>query len=325
MKIGITYDTKEDYNNIDFSKYCDFASLTSISFLKKQFEFAGFEVQLIGTYEKLDALIQDGSLDVDYIYNTAEGIHSRNREGLIPSLLEVNHIPYIGSDAYALSLTLNKYHSKLLAEAIHIPTPSSQLIYTYDTKEKIIEKIKKLSFPVIVKPNYEGSSMGLFYVDTLEECLQRIREDQSIYNQEILCEEYIDGLEITVPVIGNAEKTVALGVVEFYRHDNKPMLLFESDDKHYKDIKCRQAALPLETILTLKSYSEQLHNFLGCRDVNRVDFRVTSDNKIYFLEMNPLPALDPDGSFVCAATTQGMDFTNILNKLVDFAEERYKK
>ena len=58
LKIGITYDTKEDYKDIDYSKYCDFASLTSISFLKKQFEQAGFEVQLIGTYQKLNDLLQ---------------------------------------------------------------------------------------------------------------------------------------------------------------------------------------------------------------------------------------------------------------------------
>lgn len=325
MKIGITYDTKEDYDNIDFSKYCDFASLTSISFLKKQFEFAGFKVQLIGTYTKLNALIQNDLLDVDYVYNTAEGIHSRNRESLIPSLLEANDIPYIGSDAYALSLTLNKYHSKLLAEAIHIPTPSSQLIYMYDTEDMIVQKLKNLLFPVVVKPNYEGSSMGVFYVDSLEECLQRIKEDQITYNQEILCEEYIDGMEITVPVIGNDENTVALGVVEFYRPDSKPMFLFKSDDKYYKDIRCRQAILPSEIIRTLKEYSQQLHNFFGCRDINRVDFRITSDNRIYFLEMNPLPALDPDGSFVCAAATQGMDFTKVLNKIVGFATERYKK
>ena len=58
MKIGITYDTKEDYENIDYSRYCDFASLTSISFLKKQFEQAGFETQLIGSYKKLFNLVK---------------------------------------------------------------------------------------------------------------------------------------------------------------------------------------------------------------------------------------------------------------------------
>lgn len=324
LKIGITYDTKEDYENIDYSKYCDFASLTSISFLKKQFEQAGFEVRLIGTYEKLNALIQSGQLDVDYIYNTAEGLCSRNREGLIPALLEAHKIPFIGSDSYALSLTLNKYHTKLLAQANNIPTPTAELVYLYDEETEIVEKLKRLSFPIIVKPNYEGSSMGVFYAKTLEEGLQYIREDQETYNQEILCEEFIDGMEITVPVIGNGKDTKALGSVEFYRSNNKPIFLFESDDKHYKDIKCRKAALPSHIEKKVTAYSEQLHNFLGCRDVNRVDFRLSSDYHIYFLEMNPLPALDPEGSFVCASSIQGMDFPKILNKIVEFAVTRYK-
>ena len=93
MKIGSTYDTKEDYTDIDYNKYCDFASLTSISFLKKEFEQAGFAVQLIGSCEKLKKLLASSELYVDYVYNTAEGINSRNREGIIPILLETNSIP----------------------------------------------------------------------------------------------------------------------------------------------------------------------------------------------------------------------------------------
>jgi D-alanine-D-alanine ligase len=323
MKIGITYDTKEDYENVDYSKYCDFASLTSISFLKKQFEQAGFEVQLIGSYKKLSELIKIDKLNVDLIYNTAEGISSRNREGLIPALLEANKIPYIGSDSYALSLTLNKYHTKLLAQNNHIPTPVAELFYRYDTKENIALKLQKLHTPVIVKPNYEGSSMGLFYAETVDDAFNYIKQDLEIYNQEILCEEYIDGMEITVPVIGNNEYAKALGCIEFYRSDGRPIFLFESDDKHYRDIRCREAVIPNEIATRLKEYSVLLHRFIGCKDINRVDFRLTSDNHIYFLEMNPLPALDPDGSFVCAARLQGMDFPKILKQIVQYAKERY--
>ncbi len=324
MKIGITYDTKEDYTDIDYNKYCDFASLTSISFLKKEFEQAGFAVQLIGSCEKLKKLLASSELNVDYVYNTAEGINSRNREGIIPILLETNSIPYIGSDAYSLSLSLNKYHTKLLAKAFNIPTPNAELIYLYDDEKEIKRKLTKLKFPVVVKPNYEGSSMGLFLANTIEECLSLIGQDQKDYRQEILCEEYIDGMEITVPVIGNGIDTKALGVVEFYRNSGKPISLFESNDKHYANIKCRQASVPDTTERQLKKYSEQLHKFLGCRDVNRLDYRLTSDNKIYFLEMNPLPALDPDGSFVCAAKTQSMNFTDVLKQIVHAAILRYQ-
>lgn len=323
MKIGITFDTMEDYNGIDTSQYCDFASLTSISFLKKQFELAGFDVELIGTYEKLSNLIYSKKLSVDYIYNTAEGLQSRNREGLVPALLEANRIPYIGSDAYSLSLSLNKYHTKLLAKSIGIPTPPSTLIYLYDSVSEIKRKLQQLSFPIIVKPNYEGSSMGIYYTETAEDAYYKIRENQKVYRQEILCETYIDGMEITVPIIGMGKDTKAVGVVEFYYNNCKPLFLFTSNAKHYADIRCREAILPLETINMLKKHSESIHNFLGCRDINRIDFRVSSKGDIYFLEANPLPALDPEGSFCCAAKIQEISFPELLKKIVKFAEKRY--
>lgn len=323
MKLGITYDTREDYGNIDYSKYCDFASLTSISFLKKQFEQAGFEVQLIGSCNQLKRLLSEGNLNIDYIYNTAEGISSRNREGIIPALLETYNLPYIGSDAYALSLTLNKYHTKLFAEILGVPTPNFEIIYLYDSEETIIKKISNLHFPLVVKPNYEGSSMGVYLVNTIDECINRIHQNQKDYTQEILCEDYIEGMECTVPVIGNDQKTRALGVVEYYRSNGKNISLFESADKHYTDIKCRKAEIPALLAQQLTDYTKKLHQFLGCKDINRADFRITSDYKAYFLELNPLPALDPEGSFVCGAKIQGMDFSALLKLIVQQAVERY--
>lgn len=325
MKIGITYDTKEEHEDVDYSKYCDFTLQTSIAFLQKQFIQAGYETVLIGPCEKLKKIISSGDLDVDFIYNTAEGISSRNREAIVPALLEAYSIPYIGSDAYALSVTLNKYHTKLLAKQIGIPTPKCEIIYLYDSNADVHKKLNNLHFPIIVKPNYEGSSMGLYLVDSKKEALCKIEQNQVDYNQEVLCEEYIDGMEITVPIIGNDEKAFALGVVEFYRRNEQPIGIFKSEDKHYTDIQCREARIPSETVRHIKEYSEKMHRFLGCKDISRIDYRVTVDNKIFLLEVNPLPALDPDGSFVCAAKLQGMEFSELLKRIVDEAVLRQEK
>lgn len=325
MKIGITYDTKEDHEDIDYSKYCDFTLQTSISFLKKQFIKAGYETILIGSCAKLKELIASDSLNVDYIYNTAEGVSSRNREAIVPALLETYGIPYIGSDAYALSVALNKYHTKLLAKQIGIPTPKFEIIYLYDSKIEILNKLNNLHFPIIVKPNYEGSSMGLFLINSVEEAVCKIEQDQIDYRQEVLCEEYIDGMEITVPIIGSAEKASALGIVEFYRSNEQPIGIFRSEDKHYTDVQCREANIPIETAQQIKEYSEKMHRFLGCKDINRIDYRVTNDNKMFLLEVNPLPALDPNGSFVCAAKLHGMEFPELLNKIVKEAIDRQRQ
>lgn len=321
MKIGITYDTIEDYPDADSTKYSDFASLTSISFLKHQFEIAGYETVLIGSIKTLKAQLESNTLDVDLVYNTAEGMNSRNREGAVPALLELYGIPYIGSDAYALSLSLNKYHTKIIAEYCHVPTPEYRIIYPYDSDDKIRGKIADLPFPFVVKPNYEGSSMGLYLVSTPEEAIEAILKDRSDYHQEILCEKYIAGMEVTIPVIGTGTAAIALNVVRFCQKDGSDLSLFDTEDKHYSDIYCEQAQLPDALKKAVMEQALSLHRMLDCRDINRLDFRVDMQGNAFFLEMNPLPALDPDGSFVCAAKSQGMSFSQLLQRIVQEAEK----
>lgn len=321
MKIGITYDTIEDYPDADSAKYSDFASLTSISFLKRQFEIAGYETVLIGSAKALKAHLQSNTLDVDLVYNTAEGIDSRNREGAVPAILELYGIPYIGSDAYALSLSLNKYHTKILAEYCHVPTPEYRIIYPYDTINEIKGKIADLTLPFIVKPNYEGSSMGLYLVSDIEEAVEAILKDRLDYHQEILCEKYIAGMELTVPIIGTETEATALDVVRFCKKDGSDLSIFDTEDKHYSDIYCEQAQLPDALKKTIIEQALTLHRMLGCRDINRLDFRIDMQGNAFFLEMNPLPALDPEGSFVCAARSNGMNFPQLLQRIVQEAEK----
>lgn len=325
MRIGITYDTIEDYPNTNYKKYSDFASLTSISFLKREFEKAGFETFLIGSLDKLKKQLESKTITADIIYNTAEGIHSRNREGIIPALLEMYDFPYIGSDAYALSLSLNKYHSKILAEYCNVLTPHYEIIYQEDSLELIKEKLLRLHFPLVIKPNYEGSSMGLYLATTVEEAMKAISQDHQDYNQEVLCEEYIAGIEVTVPIIGTGMTAQPLDIIRFHRRDGSDLSLFDSDDKHYAEIYCESAKLANSTKQKIMEHALTMHRMLGCRDINRLDFRVDTSGNAFFLEMNPLPALDPDGSFVCAARTHGMDLSQLLLRLVKEAENRIKR
>lgn len=322
IKIGITYDTIEDYPGVDYSKYCDFASLPSISFLKNQFEQAGFETVLIGSVKQLKAQLEAGTLHTDFIYNTAEGMSSRNREGMIPALLELYGFSYIGSDSYALSLSLNKHHTKILAEYCNIPTPQFEVIYQYDSSCEIHQKVERLNFPIVVKPNCEGSSMGVSIARTMQEAMEAIVQNASDYQQETLCEEYIGGMEITVPIIGTGAKTEALGVIRFCRKDGSDISLFDSDDKHFADIRCEDAHFTAAVKDAVMKYAVDIHNILGCRDINRVDFRIDEQNNIYFLEMNPLPALDPGGSFECAAGLHNMNFSQLLRRIVREAQAR---
>ena len=158
--VGIAYDVKEDYSiSAEGFSHCDFSMLFEIKMIKELLEERGHVVYLLGNYQKINKMFMDGTFpEVDIVMNTAEGILSRNREGWLPSLFEINDIPYSGSDAYALNLTLNKLHTKIIAEYLKIPTPTYCKIDCMDDVQMAIKSVKG---PWILKPNYEGSSSGV--------------------------------------------------------------------------------------------------------------------------------------------------------------------
>ncbi len=189
----------------------------------------GYEVILIGNYNKLYEMLKNGVLFVDMVFNTAEGIQSRNREGWIPSLLETHGIPIIGTDAYGLSFTLNKAHTKVIARYLGILTPN---FYEFNVLSDIERFQMDITYPCILKPNCEGTSTGV----TLVENPIRLREACSYllseYRQTILCETYIDGREISVAVIGNGENARSIGVVETVRKNGEPIGIYDTKSKY---------------------------------------------------------------------------------------------
>ncbi len=204
MKIGITYDTAEMYfSDKDNRLHYDFAESLSIQNIKKELQELGCSVDLIGNKDNLLKLIKQDKADFDLIYNTAEGLNSRNREGLIPAILEACNINYMGTDAFGLSMTLDKALMKCLAEQAGIRTPQYCLYCGNNSEKDVLQQMRQLSYPVIIKPNYEGNSSGICVAKDFENALMIVRNLFSQYQTGILCEEFIFGREITVPVIGN--------------------------------------------------------------------------------------------------------------------------
>ena len=165
LNIGLTYDVKEDYGFRSSSwKHVDFSTLAEVNYVKELFEARGHTVHLIGNYNKLNDMLRSSTFPkIDMVFNTAEGIHSRNREGWIPSLLEINHIPYSGSDAYGLSISLNKLHTKIFAKYLNIATPNYFFI---SSTQDAIEEANNITAPWILKPN-----CTIRQADKWEECI----------------------------------------------------------------------------------------------------------------------------------------------------------
>ena len=322
MKIGITYDTAEMYTkNQTNDLHFDFAEYVSINQIKTELIKIGCQVTLIGNKDNLIDLIKSNKLDFDLIYNTVEGINSRNREGLVPSILEACNIKYMGTDAFGLSLTLDKALMKCIAEQHDIKTPKYCLFKNDKSNLEAVKKLSTLSYPVIIKPNYEGNSSGIKVVKSYNEALKYTEQLLEKYKTSVLCEEFIFGTEITVPVIGNDENSAIWGIttVDIQRSND---FWLDVNTKVFGDYKNLVLNVPAELKQKFKEITFKLFKIIGCKDFARFDFRLSENNEIYFIEANPLPSLFEGGSFDLIVRENGLNYSQTLKLLLNTAAER---
>ena len=319
MKIGIAYDTPEMYDLKSDRIYYDFAEQVSIDELKSALNRNGYEVDLIGNAQNILNLIKKDMFDYDLIYNTVEGIKSRNREGLVPAILEAYNVPYIGTDSFGLSLTLDKRLCKALAQELKILTPKSHYIKINDSYKQIENGLKSLHMPIIIKPNYEGNSSGICVKNNIDDAIISISNLINKYKTGILCEEFIRGREVTIPIIGNGDDLIFTVTTVDIQHN----------DDFWLDVNCKVFGdyrnIPLDIPeLNSKFYSicTKLFTAIDCKDFARFDFRVDCNNNIYFIEANPLPALFKGGSFDLLGQSKGLNYDEMLQLIINTARHR---
>lgn len=324
MIIWFCYDTKTDYGMEESNmEYTDFVSLHTVCEIKRAIEQCGHTVEYVGNVYKLKERIEAGATHPDLVFNIAEGFGSRNREALIPSLLEIYHIPYTASDAYAMALNLNKFHTKILAASIGIPVPKG--ICFKELNRSIVEQANAIGYPIVLKLNAEGGSMGVTLAGSEDEFIRKADKLSSQYQGEILAEEYIPGKEITVPIIGNGKEAKVLGTVLLLHKNGDDISLYDCHMKgEDNDItNSLTTGLSKEVEKLICDYSLSVHRFFDLRDYSRMDFRVTLDGRPYFLEINTMPSLGRDGSFELCGKAAGLQYYEVIGKIIEAAANRY--
>lgn len=322
MKIGITYDTAEMYfKDKDNHLHFDFAESLSISNIKNELQNLGCTVELIGNKDALLDLIKRDKIDFDLIYNTVEGLNSRNREALVPAILEACKVNYMGTDSFGLSITLDKALMKCLAEKVGILTPKYCLFNEQKPDEETVRQMRNLTYPIIIKPNFEGNSSGISVAKDFECALQTVRNLLQQYQTSVLCEEFIFGREITVPVIGNDLNNAVWGVTTVDIQTSNEFWL-DVNSKVYGNYK--NVVLNFSDSIKSEFFAiiKKLYKIIGCQDFARFDFRMTDDNKIYFIEANPLPAIFVGGSFDIVGQSFGYNYQQMLRLMVNTAAKR---
>ena len=282
-----------------------------------------YEIEKIIANEKIMERL--ARKDIDIVFNLSTGIRGESRQSQIPAILEMLGIPYVGSGILAHSLALNKAVAKQVFQFYKISTPRFQVFYTVAD-----EVDKSLSFPIIVKPACEGSGFGIHkdsVVYNEEALLKKVKELLEQYQPPVLAEEFIEGREFTVGVIGNGKNKTVLPILEIDFEDVPEeygkFYTFEvkTDFGHKTKYHC-------PALLSAELQKEIIQNVLGafdalgCRDMARVDVRV-KNGKAYIIEINSLPGLKPVHSDLPKmAEAAGMSYEELIVKIFKEAVKR---
>jgi D-alanine-D-alanine ligase len=287
---------------------------------------AGHKVTFLEGDESLYSRLQRGHFDI--AFNLCEGHRGDSRESHVPAILEMLGIPYTGSKVLCLALTLDKPMAKRVLAFHGLPTPAFQVFN--DPRETLNPG---LSYPLFVKPAGEGTGMGIngnSVVRNEGELRSQLRWLIHTYDQQALVEEFIEGREITVGVLGN-ERLHVLPPLEVDLSRCPP----EEGGIYTGRIKSELPDSPLYVCPTAlaEAQEEELRGLAGaafrtldCLDVARVDFKLDANHaeKPYILEVNPLPGLSPGVSdLVFEAEAEGMSHAQLINAILDAALERY--
>jgi D-alanine-D-alanine ligase len=330
MRIGLAYDLKGDVKvgqNIAEDALEEYDSIEVVKAIAGGLRALGHStVRLGGGRAFLSKALKT---KVGFVFNIAEGRGTlRSREAQVPSALEMLDIPYSGSDPQTLAITLDKPLTKQIVQAAGVPTPPWLLVGSQAALRGISDR--DIPLPAFIKPAYEGSSKGIRLTsraDTAARARSITRSLLKQYNQPVLIEKYIEGEEVTVGMVGNSPPRI-VGIMRVIPKKNFKTFVYslevKRDWRNLVEYEC-PAKLSKSTMKGIAEASFNSYRALGCRDFSRVDFRVARDGTPYFLEVNPLPGLNPDsGDLPIMSYKMGWTYNGLIKAIFEAAEARYK-
>ena len=328
MKIAIIYnrDSKAVINLFgtpNREKY----GLETIDMIKEALEAGGHQVKafegdknIIHALEEFMPTVISGERP-GLVFNLSYGIQGRARYAHIPGILEMLGIPYVGSGPDTHTVALDKVLTKIVLLQKGLPTPKFTVLDTPDFKLPLGDG---LNFPLIVKPKGEAVSFGLKIVNSDEELREGVRVIYDMYKAPTLVEEYIEGREFNIGLLGNRPVEVFPPVEVIFNEGER---IFTYEDKIMMSGRKLEkiCPAPLEAKVTQKiqTLAKDAFEALGCFDSARIDFRLDDNGNLYILEVNSMPSLEPNGSYVFAAASIGLDYSSLVNRLIKITSQRY--
>jgi D-alanine--D-alanine ligase len=323
MRIALTFNEK----TADVPEQGELLTIEEIQHIRKAIASCGHEVIPLEVSGPVDSVVEDIlEAKPEFIFNIAEGKYGEGREAQYPAIFEYLGIPYTGGKASLLHVCLDKRLTELILDKRGVRVPQGCLI-TPDNRADI----KNIDLPILVKPNYEGSSKGINEDSVIEdageaeEVIDRLLKD---FPEGLDVEHFVKGREFTVPLLESFPGKF-LEIVEHIFPDKEKYNIYDYEQKHAENeeaagvkVACPPELTP-EQRCDILALAAKVENIIHCPDMGRIDIRMAADGTPYFIEINALPRLLPDGSLAIAAKTRGMKYNEIFDLIIRSALKRY--
>jgi len=254
-------------------------------------------------------------LSCDLVFIALHG--GMGEDGTVQAVLDMAGVPYTGSSVLASALAMNKDRAKALFREAGVPIAPHLFVKKGDIEmDEIAARIDgEVGFPVVVKPNNQGSSVGFSFVES-NRGLEKAFEIAAEYSDELIVEKYIPGREVTVAVLDGKPLPIVEIVPEGGFYDYKR--------KYTKGTSRYIVPAPLDEDVAERLSIEGVRAFeaLSCRDYARVDFRLSDDGNIYCLEVNTLPGMTELSLVPMAAREAGIEFDELVERIALMAYSR---
>lgn len=256
---------------------------------------------LVDVNENIAQTLKSG--EFEYAYNALHGKYGE--DGCIQGLLEILKIPYSGCGTMASALCMNKEYTKKILSTADIPLIKSVFVRK---GENLLDAVKNLKYPMMIKPVSEGSSFGMSKVENEIELVKAVEEAVK-YNPDVLIEEYLVGICATVGVLEDGDKIFATEILEL-RPKNE---WYDYEAKYTKGMTefILPAELSAEMTKQVKEIAVKSHKLANCSGISRVDFHIVGDIP-YVLEINTSPGMTDTSDLPAQAAAMGIDYDNLV-------------
>lgn len=274
----------------------------------------GVDAHLFDTQEQSLAALAQAGFDRVFI-----ALHGRyGEDGTLQGALELLHIPYTGSGPMASAVAMDKVMTKRVWLQHGLPTPEFAVL---TSEQDLVGLSDRLPMPFIMKPAHEGSTVGFSRIEQADQ-IDAAYAVAAKFDTAVLAERFIQGRELTVPVIGTGDQARALPIIEIAAPDGN----YDFENKYYSNDTQYFCPAPLDQELSdqIREYARLAYLAVGCEGWGRVDFMLDAEQKPWLLEVNTSPGMTSHSLVPMAAKAEGLSYEQLCLQLIQSASLKLK-